>query len=271
MKILKKSVLISFIILISSTKGLTESLTDNSIVRAISRVYDNCENSEDIVRCLKIQGAKIAGRALKVHSIKLLDGISFIKRPGYVETQRSSSGYDTQINNNNLDNISPKSLDNIFYDRLHQLISSHQIQINIPRLMKFGQEQSSLFFDGRSKKDKGGMKFFGPFIAAVLLKAAMMKMAFHSIALVAAKALLVGKIALIISAIIGLKKLVSSEGHEKTTYEIVKHPHIQQSHTYSSSHGEYDGHEGGGLYHRSIGDDEMIMSDKAYRAHVPRT
>lgn len=70
-----------------------------------------------------------------------------------------------------------------------------------------------------------------------------------------------------ISAIIGLKKLVAPEGHEKTTYEIVKHPHIQQSHSYSSSHGEFDGHEGG-QYHRSFDYDELMMKNPALKNNL---
>lgn len=74
---------------------------------------------------------------------------------------------------------------------------------------------------------------------------------------------------MVISAIIGLKKLVAPEGHEKTTYEIVKHPHVQQSHSYSTSHGEYDGHEGAGQYHRSFDQyDELMMKNPFYRNNL---
>lgn len=88
--------------------------------------------------------------------------------------------------------------------------------------------------------------------------------AFHLFSLI----LVIGKIALVISAIIGLRKLVSPEGHEKTTYEIVKHPHVQQSHSYSSSHGEYDTHENGGAgqYHRSFDYEENMPPEQiAYK------
>lgn len=80
----------------------------------------------------------------------------------------------------------------------------------------------------------------------------------------------IGKIALVISAIIGLKKLVAPEGHEKTTYEIVKHPHVQQSHSYSSSHGEFDNHDNGvGQYHRSFDEyDELMIKNPALRNNL---
>jgi uncharacterized membrane protein YgcG len=81
------------------------------------------------------------------------------------------------------------------------------------------------------------------------MKGGMMAMAYKAVALLAGKALLVAKIALVLSAIIGLKKLVSTGGDEKVTYEIVKHPHVTHSHSYSSEHfggGHFDTSGGGG-------------------------
>ncbi|XP_055850377.1 uncharacterized protein LOC129914951 [Episyrphus balteatus] len=244
------------------------SLLDNGLSRAIKHIYDQCESSDDIFRCLKVQGAKLFGRALKVHNIKLIEGITVVRKPDYNESEARSRG-DLHLSNSDLEQMSSKSLDKILFARMISLLQSRQVQVNIPRLLSFGQRSNQVLFDDARKK-KDDRKYLGPFIAAVLLKAGILKMAYHSIAILAGKALIVGKIALIISAIIGLKKLVSGEGHEKTTYEIVKHPQVQQSHTYSSSHGEYEGGHEGSSYHRSI-DDEMVMQDKAYRAHVPRT
>lgn len=65
-------------------------------------------------------------------------------------------------------------------------------------------------------------------------------MALGAIALIAGKALLIGKIALVLSAIIGLKKLLSQEKH--VTYEVVAHPHHTSSH--SSSHSDSFGGSG---------------------------
>ncbi|XP_055906356.1 uncharacterized protein LOC129941687 [Eupeodes corollae] len=251
----------------AESTGRGSSLLDNGISRAIKHVYDLCESSDDIFRCLKVQGAKLFGRALKVHNIKLLEGITIVRKPDYNESEARSRG-DLHLSNSDLEQMSSKSLDKILFARVIGLLQSRQVQVNIPRLLSFGQRTSQVLFSDDARKKKDDKKYLGPFIAAVLLKAGILKMAYHSIAILAGKALIVGKIALIISAIIGLKKLVSGEGHEKTTYEIVKHPQVQQSHTYSSSHGEYEGGHEGGSYHRSI-DDEMIMQDKAYRAHVP--
>lgn len=75
------------------------------------------------------------------------------------------------------------------------------------------------------------------------LKAAvLLPLALGAIAVIAGKALLVGKIALVISAIIGLKKLLSGQKH--VTYEVVAHPHHSSSSSHSVSHD--DGGHGGG-------------------------
>ncbi|XP_075144509.1 osiris 11 [Haematobia irritans] len=276
-----------------SGRGL---FTDNTVSRTVNHVLNHCLNQDDILWCFKIQGAKLLGRALKFQNINIVEGVTLIKKNDTELRNGRSSVMDMKLTNRDLENLSEKSLDSLLMERLATFVKSRQLQVNLPRLLTFGQGsgrewlQSIMNFftstteeankaaeemvsgevEGRKKKDD--KKYLGPFIAAVMLKAAILKMAYHSIAIVAGKALIVGKIALIISAIIGLKKLVSSEGGEKTTYEIVKHPQVQQSHTYSSSHqNEYEGgHESSGSYHRSI-DDEMMMQDKAYSAWVPTT
>lgn len=82
-------------------------------------------------------------------------------------------------------------------------------------------------------------------MAIALKAAALLPLALGAIALIAGKALLVGKIALVISAIIGLKKLLGGQKH--VTYEVVAHPHHSSS---SSSHvvsHDDSGHGSGGF------------------------
>lgn len=129
----------------------------------------------------------------------------------------------------------------------------------------------------------------GPLMMAMALKAAaLLPLALGAIALIAGKALLVGKIALVISAIIGLKKLLGSQ-QKHVTYEVVAHPHHSSSHVVSheeSGHGggfsagggggggDYGGgysSGGGGSGHgwaRSLPQDAQEL---AYRAHRPQT
>lgn len=97
-----------------------------------------------------------------------------------------------------------------------------------------------------------------------LMKAGLLALGLKGLALLAGKALIVAKIALVLSAVIALSKLFSSgHGEEKTTYEIVKYPHVSHAHTYSSSHVDADhGHFDSGShdhYRRSIQIPEAAM------------
>jgi hypothetical protein len=106
-----------------------------------------------------------------------------------------------------------------------------------------------LLVTGRAKLKKYG----GALLLGLLMKGGMMAMAYQGVALLAGKALLVAKIALVLSAIIGLKKLVGSGGEEKVTYEIVKHPHVSHPHSYSGEHfggGHYETSGGGAEHYR---------------------
>ncbi|KAK9501624.1 hypothetical protein O3M35_012317 [Rhynocoris fuscipes] len=90
------------------------------------------------------------------------------------------------------------------------------------------------------EEGRGKMKNMGPLIAAGAMKIGMVGiLAFKALALLVGKALLVSKLAFLLAAIIGLKKLFSQQKH--VTYEVVAHPHHSHSHV-SSDHG----HGGGG-------------------------
>ncbi|XP_047513002.1 uncharacterized protein LOC125054900 [Pieris napi] len=103
-------------------------------------------------------------------------------------------------------------------------------------------DDNDLSEESRGKKKKAA-KILGPLIAAVVLKMmALLPLAIGAIALIAGKALLIGKLALVLSAIIGLKKLLSQQKH--VTYEVVAHPQHSTSHTSSHDYGGATGYGG---------------------------
>lgn len=72
---------------------------------------------------------------------------------------------------------------------------------------------------------RGKMKNTGPIIAAVVLKGALLGiLAFKALALLSGKALLVSKLAFLLSSLIGVKKLLSGK-QKHVTYEIVNDHH----------------------------------------------
>ena len=252
-----------FCLLAVVKSGYSESSTS----RALKKVISFCGETDELSKCLKIQALKLTDRAIKLPQISLLDGMSIVKKP---EADGQRAYNEPSLNDLELTKLSSNKIDELLFQRAQRFMESHQLQMNVPRLLTSGTQESGRMVEEGRKKMK---KYLGPFLAAMAIKGGILTMVYHSIAIVAGKALIIGKIALVISAIIGLKKLVTPEGHEKTTYEIVKHPHVQHSQTYSSSHGDFDSH-GEGQFHRSFGNsiksDDMVMQDRAYRAYAPK-
>ncbi|XP_022827547.1 uncharacterized protein LOC111357187 [Spodoptera litura] len=247
-------VLLCFCVLSASADTFGASL------RLLGKVYDNCEHSQEIVKCLKIQATKLADRAARADSLPILDGITLVKRP---EAGRASPN--ALPEDEDLESLPSDKIDKYLQLATTKLMQTHRVFISP---MDVGDDVGRSLDEARGKLKK----MIGPILAGVAVKGGFLMMAFNAIALIAGKALLIGKIALLLSAIIGLKKLVAGgESHEKTTYEIVKHPQVSQSHTYSSSHygSDFDATGPGGHYRRSV-EDEAAAQDRAYKAYAKK-
>ncbi|XP_065088768.1 uncharacterized protein Osi7 [Ochlerotatus camptorhynchus] len=246
-------------------------------------IYKDCLSS-DSVSCVKYKIFSFFDKVVtKRSTFSLTDGVTVVKTPG-VETDgapRALSG--------------DESIEQLILSRIQSFLSTHTIKVDLKgsdivnAVTSTGRAledvSENLLDDGedaaeaRGKKKKAA-KILGPLMLAVALKAAaLLPLLLGAIALIAGKALLIGKIALVLSAIIGLKKLLSQEKH--VTYEVVAHPHHTSSHT--SSHGDAyalggsyaggaeagysgsSGHGAGGGWGRSIQD----AQDLAYSVQKP--
>lgn len=260
------------LVLIAAAAAIAEQTPEHPLstgLRIIRKIYDHCEHSEEIVKCLKQQAVKVTDRAIKMPSIPVISGLNLVKTETK-ENARSYNKYDN-ISDEQVKKMSSEELDQVLVEKSARFLNTHQMSFTMSSVLDKAAEGESI---GRMIEEGRGKlkKYMGPILTAIAIKGGFVAMAFQAIALIAGKALLIGKIALVLSAIIGLKKLVSGgEAHEKTTYEIVKHPQVSQSHTYSSSHfggGEYEASAGGGHYRRSLDADHAQNS--AYSAHAPR-
>lgn len=256
---------------VASSLAAPEAGPLTSGMKMLRKIYDHCEKSEEIVKCLKIQAVKIADRAIKTENITVMDGLAVVKRKD-AEGPRSLKSQETS--EEEARSMSSDQLDSVIAEKTARFFNTHQVSMSMARLL--GPSNGKENLEGMIEEGRGKLKkYIGPILTAIAIKGGFIAMAFQAIAMISGKALLIGKIALVLSAIIGLKKLVSGdEAHEKTTYEIVKHPQVSQSHSYSSSHyggggGEYEATGPGGHY-RSFSDD-VKPHDRAFRAHVPRS
>lgn len=212
-------------------------------------IYADCLR-KDSMSCVKYKLFTFVDKMLtQKDSFQVSEGVTVVKT-GSADTQ---DGAPRTIS-------SDESVESLILNRVQRFLETHTLKVDLKGSdvvnavastgRAFEDLSDSLGDDGgavgeesRGKKKKAS-KILGPLMAAIAMKAAaLVPLALGAIALIAGKALLVGKIALVLSAIIGLKKLFSGQG-KHVTYEVVSHPHHSSSHV--SSHDSYGG--GGGGY-----------------------
>ena len=216
--------------------------SDNELMDSI---YSDCLR-KDSVSCVKYKLFSFVDKMIGARdTFALTEGVTVVKVPG-----AEQEGAPRSIN-------AEDSVESLILSRVQNFLQSHTIKVELKgadvvnavsstgRALEdvseniFGDDEQG---EARGKKKKAA-KVLGPLLALVALKAAaLLPLALGAIALIAGKALLIGKIALVLSAVIGLKKLLSQEKH--VTYEVVAHPHHTSSHT--SSHSDAGASFGGG-------------------------
>ncbi|XP_012522907.1 uncharacterized protein LOC105828890 [Monomorium pharaonis] len=242
----------------------------------VASIYTDCLKKESI-SCIKYKVFTYVDKMLAdKEDITLSEGITLVKT-----SNTEGEGAPRSIESSDLDTL--------LFDRLGRFLRTHSVKVDLKGSDILGaiesagrsfEDFSDNAVESRGKKKKA-QKILGPLMMAMALKAAaLLPLALGAIAMIAGKALLVGKIALVISAIIGLKKLLGS--HQKhVTYEVVSHPHHSSSHISHDDHGGYGGGGGGGGggdfgggygssghgWARSLPQDAHEI---AYRAHQPQ-
>ncbi|KAL6432064.1 hypothetical protein ACFW04_006644 [Cataglyphis niger] len=239
----------------------------------MTSIYADCLKKESI-NCIKYKVFTFVDKMLAdKEDITLSEGITVVKT-----SSAEGEGAPRSIESSDFDTL--------LFDRLGRFLRTHSVKVDLKGSDILGaiesagrsfEDFSDNAVESRGKKKKA-QKILGPLMLAIALKAAaLLPLALGAIALIAGKALLIGKIALVISAIIGLKKLLGS--HQKhVTYEVVSHPHHSSSHVVSHDDGGHGGGYGGGDYGGGYGSSghgwaRSLPQDAheiAYRAHQPQ-
>ncbi|XP_055903567.1 uncharacterized protein LOC129939550 [Eupeodes corollae] len=251
--------------------------SENDIMDSI---YSDCLR-KDSVSCVKYKLFNFVDKVLAARDqFALTEGVTVVKTPG----SDTAGGAPRSIS-------ADESFESLALNRITSFLQSHTIKVELKgadivsavsstgRALEdvsetlFGNDDPNAPEESRGKKKKAA-KILGPILALVAIKAAaLLPLLLGAIALIAGKALLIGKIALVLSAVIGLKKLLSQEKH--VTYEVVAHPHHSASHSVShdaygsgysadaGSSGSY-GSSGHGGWGRSLD-----AQDLAYKSQKP--
>uniref|UniRef100_A0A6P7FQ82 Uncharacterized protein LOC114332897 n=1 Tax=Diabrotica virgifera virgifera TaxID=50390 RepID=A0A6P7FQ82_DIAVI len=209
--------------------------------RYMYKVYQECA-ATDVMSCLKLKLVAALDRAAKSYTeLPLFEGIKFVKDPQAVSAPAEVKT-EAEIEANLPRSLDEKenALDSILTDRVSNFLGSHTLQIKLPSTSEMQEE-------GRGKKKKGNQ---GLLLLPLILGGTLIPLALGALALLAGKALIVSKLALVLAGIIGLKKLLSGHGGSDNG-------HVE---VYSA------GHSGWG---RSYNKEEA--QNMAYQAYAPKT
>ncbi|XP_055852411.1 uncharacterized protein LOC129916460 [Episyrphus balteatus] len=248
-------------------------------------IYSDCLR-KDSVSCVKYKLFNFVDKVLAARDqFALTEGVTVVKTPGSEANGGGGGGAPRSIS-------ADESFESLALNRITSFLQSHTIKVELKgadivsavsstgRALEdvsetlFGNDDPNAPESESRGKKKKAAKILGPILALVAIKAAaLLPLLLGAIALIAGKALLIGKIALVLSAVIGLKKLLSQEKH--VTYEVVAHPHHSASHSVShdaygsgysadaGSSGSY-GSSGHGGWGRSLD-----AQDLAYKSQKP--
>lgn len=240
------------ILVISSINLLSKCASaEVGVYDKISKLFNECVKKEEVVKCFKIHALKVLDRAVNTRRLYVNEYIQLVNS----DTARS---FNTRISKNDskLEDLKTEKIDEMLLESASKFMESHKLELKLPSLIDVGRAKGG-GGGGGGFGNKGGGGNIGVLLGALAIKGTFLAMAYKGIAIMSGTALLVGKMALMLSAILGLKKLVG--GGEKTTFEIVKHPKYSESHTHSTSY------EDDGYYHRRNYLEDLPAQTTAYK------
>ncbi|XP_039760418.1 uncharacterized protein LOC120634092 [Pararge aegeria] len=177
---------------------------DDFGMRYVMRIYEDCQRSDGIVPCLKKKAILFFDRAARMEAIPLVDGVDIVKTSEFEVVPVSENDIEASLPRN-LDS-KDEILSEMLWDRIAAFANSRTVQLSLPRMS--GDELNKGVEEGRGKMKKMmGMMMMG----AAGKMAAMIPLAMAGLFVLAGKALIVSKIALLLAGIIALKKIIAQK------------------------------------------------------------
>lgn len=240
----------------SSISASEDAVNGSSGARSMIRIYDECTKANDgFVPCLKKKAITFLDRISNVDSISLGDGMRVVRG------QDAPLG--PSLTENELEASLPRGIDDrdatlttLLIERVARFFSRRSLQVDFPRISS--EELGRGLEEGRGKMKK----MMGMMMMGIAMKmVGMIPVAIAALYLLAGKALIVSKIALLLAGIIGLKKLLAGRGGGSQSASVS---------SYSAGSGGWSsggGHGGGGRWDRRSLDAAHDLAYKGYTKH----
>uniref|UniRef100_A0A182YGJ5 Uncharacterized protein n=1 Tax=Anopheles stephensi TaxID=30069 RepID=A0A182YGJ5_ANOST len=188
-----------------TVSAATEDYQSQSL-RAIVRVYDECSKAETgFSPCLKKRAITFIDRLSRVDALALGD-LKIVRNERAAEPSKPLTEAELEQSLPRGLEARDEALTNMLLEKVAGIFSSRTVQVTLPKLSS--EELGRGLEEGRGKMKK----MMSMMIMGFMMKmAAMVPVAIAGLYLLAGKALIVSKIALLLAGIIGLKKLVASK------------------------------------------------------------
>lgn len=178
--------------------------------RALYRVYEECQHRNMAVSpCLKKKAISFFERLGRIQSLPLGDNLELVRVAPVTDDGSRSATSDletTLARTNGGGGGADEILNDILFERVAALMNSFNVRISLPKTSSGELKRSVEEGRGKMKKMMGMMM-----MGMAMKLAALVPIAMGVLFLLAGKALIISKIALVLSLIIGLKKLLSQK------------------------------------------------------------
>ncbi|XP_012255477.2 uncharacterized protein LOC105685701 [Athalia rosae] len=170
--------------------------------RVAYRVYEECQqHNVGLAPCLKKKAITFFDRVSRIGDIPITENMELVKNNkndgrSYSDQELETLGRATGSSRDDI-------LDNILFDKVASLLNGFDIRISLPKMTSSDFKRSIEEGRGKMKKMMGMMM-----MGMAMKMAAMIPLAIGVLFLIAGKALIISKLALVLSLIIGLKKLL---------------------------------------------------------------
>ncbi|XP_034949933.1 uncharacterized protein Osi8 [Chelonus insularis] len=195
----------------SSSNGIFAEL------RSVYQVYKDCSGDE-LSACLKLKLLSSMDRVARSTQLNIAEGVTIVKDDNSQDKFEEAPKTPQEIEASLPRSLEDKedALNTMIFDKIVRFFQSHTLKLKLPNVEELSR---SLTEEGRGKKKKN---MGGLLAIPLLIGGTLVPLALGALALLAGKALIISKLALVLSTIIGLKKLVS--GHEHG-HEVVQVGH----------------------------------------------
>ncbi|CAK1541114.1 unnamed protein product [Leptosia nina] len=213
------------LILVCVTVVAAKPTTEDDVMGSVVGVVKSC-GDKDVSLCLKEKALKYAENLASAREISLIDGVTLIGA-GSSRGARSFEPLPEEPRARE-DQVESRLL-----DAAAEFLENSVLQLRVPKGTVDDVKRS--LEEGRGKKKK--LKQLLPIFALLQLKIqSLIPLFLGIIAFAAVKGLMLAKAALLASALLLLKKLLSKHEHHES-YEVVAHPHHDEHFSHASPHG----------------------------------